>query len=134
MANLASRLTNTDSGTVVGLLTAAGVYLIYNNALPSASDVRVSPSHDSDIETQRKAATYKSLALVGLVFLISRDLNSYIISGAALVGMDLLYKHSNATDPTTGKLDNTSSDGGSIAPDSLSSAYPMPEYSDSEAA
>lgn len=122
-----SRLANTDSGTVVGLLTAAGVYLIYNNALPSLTDVRVSGPHDQDVEAQRKAATWKAVALVGIVFLVSRDLNSYIISGGALVGMDLLYKHSNAVNPGTGKIDTTTNAGASIAP-SLATAYPMPEY------
>lgn len=127
MANFASRLTNTDSGTVVGLLTAAGVYLIYNNSLPSLTDIRVSGPHDSDVESQRKAATWKATALVALVFLISRDINSYIISGGALVGMDLLYKHSNAVNPATGKMDTTSNTGDSIAP-GLATAYPMPDY------
>lgn len=132
MANFASRLTNTDSGTVVGLLTAAGVYLIYNNALPSAADIRVSGAHDSDVEAERKKAAYLSVGLVGATFLVSRDLNSYIISGLALIAMDLFYKHSNGVNPETGKLDTTSSSGASIAPDGLANAYPMPEYSDSE--
>lgn len=123
-----SRLVNVDSGTMVGLLTAAGVYLIYNNALPNAADIRVSQPHDQDVETERKHAAWKSVALVGIVFLVSRDLNSYIISGASLVGIDLMYKHANAVHPATGKIDTTSSDGSSIAP-SLSGAYPMPDYS-----
>lgn len=122
MAEFKSRLVNADSGTVVGLLTAAGVYLIYNNALPSVSDIRVSDAHDGDIETERKHATWMGAVLVGAVFLISRDLNSYIISGAALVGIDLMYKHANATHPGTGKLDVSSS------AQSVGSAYSMPEY------
>lgn len=101
---LLSRL-QPDSATSVGILTAVGVYLIYQNALPSATDVRTAPANNSDVESSRKAAAWKSAGLITLVFLVARDLNSYIISGAALVGIDYLYKHSNAIEPSTGKLD-----------------------------
>ena len=115
-----------DSATMVGLLTAAGVYLIYNNALPSATAVRGAEPHDNDVETERKHAAIKSAALIGIVFLVARDLNSYMISGAALVGIDLMYKHANAVHPATGKImdDGTSS---------LSNTYALPD-SDYEAA
>lgn len=121
-----SRLLNPDSATMVGVLTAAGVYLIYNNALPSVADVRTTTAHNNDVESARKAAAWKSAALIGIVFLVARDLNSYIISGAALVGIDYMYKHANATNPQTGKLDTTDS-GSSVAP-SLQQAYPLPDY------
>jgi hypothetical protein len=94
-----------DSATMVGLLTAAGVYLIYNNALPTMADLRLGPPNDNDAESARKSAAIKSTLLIGLVFLVARDLNSYIISGGALVGIDYMYKHHNAIEPSTGKLD-----------------------------
>jgi hypothetical protein len=94
-----------DSATMVGLLTAAGVYLIYSNSLPSMADIRLGPPNDNDVEAVRKGAAIKSTLLIGLVFLVARDLNSYIISGGALVGIDYMYKHHNAIEPTTGRLD-----------------------------
>lgn len=115
-----------DSATTVGILTAAGVYLIYNNALPTAVDIRTASPHDKDIESERKAAAWKSALLIGVVFLVARDLNSYIISGAALVGIDYMYKHANAVNPQTGKMDATTG-ADSIAP-SLQQAYPLPDY------
>lgn len=130
-----SRLARTDSATMIGLLTAAGVYLIYNNSLPSIADIRTEAAHDEDIEKSRKAAAWKSAALIGVVFLVARDLNSYVISGAALVGIDYLYKHANATNPQTGKVD-TSKDGQGVAPslssvDGNATAYPLPTYEES---
>lgn len=115
-----------DSATTVGLLTAAGVFLIYNNAMPSIADVRVTPPHNADIETSRKHAAIESAGLIALVFLVARDLNSYIISGAALVGIDYLYKHHNATNPNTGKVDvgDTSRTLADV------SQFPMPDYAD----
>lgn len=94
-----------DSATSVGILTAVGVYLIYSNALPSMTDVRVAPANNDDVESARKGAAWKAAGLITLVFLVARDLNSYIISGAALVGIDYMYKHHNAIEPSTGKLD-----------------------------
>jgi len=122
---MASRLAP-DSATVVGLLTAAGVYLIYNNALPNGTDVRASHPHDEDVEKSRKFAAYESAALIAAVFLVARDLNSYIISGLSLVGIDYYYKHQNAIHPMTGKLD-TEGQGLSIAPGEPGS-FPLPDY------
>ena len=101
---LLSRL-QPDTATSVGILTAVGVYLIYNNALPSMADVRMAGPNDEAVESARKGAAWKSAALITVVFLVARDLNSYIISGVALVGIDYMYKHHNAIESSTGKLD-----------------------------
>lgn len=117
-----------DSATMVGLLTAAGVYLIYNNAVPNLTELRAAPPHDGDVETSRKHAAIKSAVLVGLVFVVARDINSYIISGAALVGIDYMVKHANGTHPMTGKLDISTTD--QVSP-GLATAYALPDYTDS---
>lgn len=117
-----------DSATEVGIITAAGVYLIYQNALPNVTDIRSAAPHDNNVEGARRAAAWKSAALIAVVFLVARDLNSFIISGVGLVGIDAMYKHSNGIHPGTGKLD-VANDGQSIAP-GLAQAYPMPEYAD----
>jgi hypothetical protein len=104
MPRLLSRL-QPDSATSVGILTAIGVYLIYQNALPSAADIRMAQPNEPAVESSRKGAAWKSAGLITIVFLVARDLNSYIISGAALVGIDYMYKHHNAIQPATGKLD-----------------------------
>jgi len=74
----------------------------------------MAPPNNTDVEKARKGAAWKSAALITLVFLVARDLNSYIISGGALVGIDYMYKHHNAIEPTTGMLDTGG--GPSIAP------------------
>lgn len=111
-----------DSATSVGVLTAAGVYLIYNNAVPSIADVRAAPAYDQDAETARKHAAFVSAALIGVVFLVARDLNSYIISGAALFAIDAMHKHAGAVNPSTGKVESPEGAG------SISSVHPMPVY------
>lgn len=121
-----------ESAVTVGLGTAAGVYAIYSQALPNMTDVRMTDPHNEHVESQRKAAAYKSAALVLGVFAITRDLNAFIISGGALVGIDYMYKHANGIHPQTGKLDATRG-GESIAP-SLAESYPLPDYSESDVA
>lgn len=117
-----------DSATTVGLLTAAGVYMIYNQALPNQADIASSMPHDATVEKCRRGAAIKSAALIAVVFLVAKDLNSYMISGAALIGIDYMYKHANGTHPATGKLD-TSTGADTVAP-GLVQAYPMPDYTD----
>lgn len=120
-----------DSATVVGLLSAAGVYLIYSDSLPTIADARTAEPHNADLESARKAAAWKSAALLTIVFVVARDINSYIISGVALVGIDYMHKHANAVHPMTGKVD-TGGGGMSIAPDL--NEYAMPDYSESSVA
>ena len=115
-----------DSATGIGLLTAAGVYLIYQNALPSITDIRSADPHDPDVETARKHAAWESAALIGAVFLISRDFNSFIISGIALAGIDIMHKHANTVNPHTGRADVDTQA-------TIAQVHPMPEYSTAEA-
>lgn len=120
--NFRSRL-RPDSATSVGLLTAAGVYLIYNNALPSIADIRSATPHDNDAEKARKHAAWMSAALVVGVFLIARDFNSFIISGGSLVGIDMMHKHANTVDPQSGKADVG-------ATTNVAQIHPLPEYAE----
>jgi len=129
-----------DSSVMVGLAEAAAVYVIYQSALPSHADIRSAPAHDNTIESARKAAAWKSAAVLGFVFLLTQDLNSFLIGGLALGGIDLMTKHANGTNPATGKLQ---APGGSITTGTMgqqddtsssadnSGAFPLEDYSDS---
>lgn len=110
-----------DTATMTGVLTALGVYMIYTNSLPNITDIKMAQPDDRAVESARKHAAWKSAALIGVVFLVARDLNSYIISGTALVGIDLMHKHANQVNPTTGKVHD---DGTST----ISGYRPRPEY------
>ena len=124
---LKSLLPNPGSGVALGLGELVAVYLIYNSQLPSGADIRAGNPNNTDIESSRKSAAWKSAALIGLVFLLTRDLNSFIVSGAGLTGIDYATKHHNAINPSSGKLQT---DTGTVAP---SNVYSMPEYGNSEA-
>src|SRR5258708_20000032 len=91
-----------DSSVTIGLAEAAAVYVIYQAALPSHTDIRSASPHDRDVEGARKAAAWKAASILGLVFLITQDVNSFLIGGAALAGVDLLAKPPNPVNPATG--------------------------------
>lgn len=124
--NIKSKLRTPDSATMVGLATATGVYLIYQNAVPSFSDLRVSAPNDEDADMARKHAAWISALLIGAVFSVSRNFDSFIISGSALVALDFLHKHNNAINPATGKYDVDNA--------SISGYRPTPDYDESDAA
>lgn len=126
MALFPSRL-QPDSATIVGVLTAGGVYLIYNNAVPSLADLREMAPHDESAEKERKKAAWTSALLIATVFVISRDVNSYIISGGALVVIDLMHKHANMVHPMTQQIDEPTEFGPSTA-----ATYNLPDYQEAQ--
>jgi hypothetical protein len=116
-----------EGGVMAGLITAAAVALIYNSALPLDVDIRANgQANDNMIDAARKGAAVKSSGLVALVFLITRDLNTFIIGGATIVGLDYYAKHHNAVNPNTGKFDTGSQN---VAP---SNVFSLPDYGASE--
>jgi hypothetical protein len=118
-----------DSSVMIGLAEAAAVYVIYQSALPSHADIRVAKPHDSDVEGARKAAAWKSAAVLGFVFLITQDLNSFLIGGLALGGIDLMTKHANGVNPATGKLAGSTAGSAIVnATGQNDTAFPLPDY------
>ncbi len=123
-----------ESSITVGLAEAAAVYVIYQSALPSHADIRSADAHNGDIEASRKRAAWKAASILGLVFLITQDVNSFLIGGAALGGIDLMVKHANAVHPATGKMagSSASADNGVGGTVDLSTATPLADYAETE--
>ena len=124
MAGFKSIFKSPEGGVVGGLATAIAVLFIYNNALPSSADIRAGNPNNTDLEAARKSAAIQASALVGLVFLITRDLNTFILSGATVAGVDYVAKHHNAYNGATGKLDTTAGVDNTMP----SNVYSLPDY------
>lgn len=118
-----------ENSITVGLAEAAAVYVIYQSALPNHADIRSADPHNTDVEASRKRAAWKAASILGLVFLITQDLNSFLIGGAALAGIDLMVKHANAVHPGTG----TMAPAGPAAAGDNVGAFPLPDYGSDEA-
>lgn len=86
----------------VGLATAALVWGVYNVALPTVADARVSPPDDGDLRAAERAATWASAAAVAGVSLLSQDPTVFIIGGSMVIVMAWWHRHSNHNDPSMG--------------------------------
>ncbi len=117
-----------ENSITIGLAEAGAVYVIYQSALPNHADIRSADPHNTTVESARKAAAWKAAAILGLVFLITQDLNSFLIGGAALGGIDLMDKHANAVHPATGKLSGPAD----VAKADNDVAFPLPDYTDTQ--
>lgn len=118
-----------DTSVMLGLANGAIILGIYNGTLPTIASIRTADSHDNDIEASRKAAAWTSAAVLGFMFLITRDRNSFLIGGLILAGTDIIVKHANGVNPGTGKLD--AYHGESIEEDTAADIYSLPDYADS---
>jgi hypothetical protein len=61
--------------------------------------------------------------VLGLVFLMTKDMNSFMIGGLALGGIDIITKHANAVSPQTGKMVAPAGKPGDV------NSFPMPDFS-----
>jgi len=112
-----------ENAMLVGLGEVAVIYTLYQKAVPNDTDVRAASALDRDVEAARRHAAWQSAFLIGLVFLITNDLNSAVIGGAGLAGIDLMTKHANGVNPNTGKLTGREA----VAPEN-DVAFPLPSY------
>lgn len=125
MSILPRSVTNPNTSVLLGVADGAIVTSIYQHVLPNAASIRTATPHDRDIEGARKMAAWSSAAVLGFMFLLTRDRNAFLIGGLVLASVDFMVKHSNGFNPDTGSLD--SSDAESIAPE-LTNMYPLPGY------
>ena len=115
----------------VGVAIGAVDVFIFNQHIPNFADIRSAQPLNDDVDAGRRQATIMCTAVNGLVSLMTRDWNVFLIGGIVTVGLSWFAAHANAVNPQTGKLNAPG--GESIAPDMNS--YPMPDYSSgSEAA
>lgn len=102
--NLTSVIKAPENAITIGIAEAVAVYAIYQAALPAHTDIRAADPHNTDVEASRKRAAWMSAGVLGLVFLMTRDVNSFLIGGFTLAGVDFMVKHANAVHPATGKM------------------------------
>jgi len=88
----------------VGLATAALVWGIYNSALPSVAEARVSAPNDADLAATERAASWTAAAAVAGVSLISRDPTVFVLGGSMVVGLAWWHRHANHFNAQQGRL------------------------------
>jgi hypothetical protein len=124
-----------NESVMTGIAEAAIVYGVYAHNMPTSANVRANPlPNDQTLETVRKESAMECAGIIGLVFLLTRDWNSLIISGITLGAVDMWMKHHNATDPASNKA-TPAAVPGQVQPDQESSYTPVPaqQYSSEDA-
>jgi hypothetical protein len=125
--SLTSVFKSPDASIATGLAEAALVIGIYSHNLPQSANVRYNPQpHDKNLEACRKAAAQESLGVLAILFLLTRDWNSFLIGGAVLTGVDMYMKHHNATVPGSGAIAGAAV-AGAVQPDQDMAYTPVPE-------
>jgi hypothetical protein len=87
----------------MGLATAALVWGIYNSALPSLAEARVTEQNDRDLAAAERTATWTAGAVVAGVSLIAHDATVFILGGAMVIGLAWMHRHANMVHPEVGK-------------------------------
>jgi hypothetical protein len=87
-------------GVGIGVVDA----FVFAHGLPNMADVRSAKPQNNDIDATRRQATGACIAINGLVSVMTRDWDVFLIGGIVTVALSWLYVHANAVDPSTGKL------------------------------
>lgn len=93
-----------DGSVTLGMATAITVWAIYDRELPNTATIHATDAGDINIEAGRKKATYTSAAILGVVTLLTKDVNVFVLGAVTLFALDMHTRHANASSPTTGML------------------------------
>jgi hypothetical protein len=89
---------------LVAVMTALGVYLIFQHTAPNMADVKASmPGGAASLNTHQsvKMAVYESAALVVGVAVLARDPTVYVVGGLVTAVEGWKMYHANSTGPGT---------------------------------
>jgi|HubBroStandDraft_6_1064221.scaffolds.fasta_scaffold150419_2 hypothetical protein len=114
----------------VGVLVGLGNLLIFNHFLPSVADVRQGTPHDPIIEGSERTALFVGIGFSVIAAAYVRSFDTFVVATAVLVAADFAYKHANAHNPSTGKMQPTNASGLDTGADNTES-FSMPDYSGS---
>lgn len=92
-----------DASIMAGLATAAVVFAVYNNALPSIADVRTAQPGNQDVQASERSAGWISAGVVAGVSLVAKDPTIFILGGAMVIGMSWWHRHADMVNPSLGK-------------------------------
>ena len=111
-----------ELGVLVGLVDT----VIFLHFLPPAADVRQARPFNPDVETAERQALMVTTAFTLLVAGFARSLETFMIAGTVIIGVDFAFKHANAVSPETGKISEAPAMGSLDMSDV--SEHPLPDY------
>lgn len=92
-----------EGSMMAGLATAALVYGVYQNALPSIADARSAQPSNVDLQAAERSAGFISAGIVAGVSLIAKDPTIFILGGSMVIAMSWWHRHADMVKPELGK-------------------------------
>lgn len=94
-----------DSKTSVGiaLATAGVVWVTYDHFMPSVVDHRVGQAGDKDANAAERAATMTASAVVGALWLVTKDPLVMMLGAGTIVALAWTHRHANMVNPLTSR-------------------------------
>lgn len=103
MATFKSHL-KIENSLLLGGAVIGGVFAAYQLDLGPVAGVQASDPYHPVLEASRKKAGYTSLIMVAGLALLAKDPNIVILGGAAIIAMEVHYRHALMTHPETGQM------------------------------
>jgi hypothetical protein len=116
---------NPSQAVGVGIGIGAVDLLIFSHFVPGIADVRSANPQNQDVDATRRQATLYCIGVNGLVSLMTRDWNVFLIGGIVTAAMSWAVVHANTVHPQTGTMQSP----GESAASSNTNMYPLPDYS-----
>ena len=95
-----------EGSTMAGIATVVAVYGVYQLGIGPVSNAQATEPNHPVLASSRKKAGYTALALVGSLFLITKDANIAILGAGTIIFMELNYRHAIMAEPSSGKIQN----------------------------
>jgi hypothetical protein len=111
-----------ELGVLVGLVNV----FIFTHNLPPVSDVRSATPFNAQVESAERTALLESTILTLVVAGFARSVETFMIGGLVVVGVDFVYKHANAVNPNTNQMVPAGQAGLNQA---QPQSHPLPDYS-----
>jgi len=112
----------------LGVLVGAVNAFIFMHNLPPTADVRSADAFNAQIESAERTALLETTAFTLLVAGFARSLETFAIGGLVIIAVDFTFKHANAVNPNTNKMDMHKDQGLD-----MSSVHPLPDYAMNDA-
>jgi hypothetical protein len=93
-----------ENSIVAGLAVVGLVIADYQMNVGTVSQVQMSAANHPSIESSRKKSGYTAVILVAGIGLIAKDANILILGAAAIIAMEVNYRHAIMAHPETGVM------------------------------
>lgn len=107
----------------LGVFLGAVNTLIFMHNLPPVADVRSADAFNAQIESAERTALLETTALTLVVAGFARSLETFAIGGLVIVAVDFTFKHANAVNPNTNKMQTSDQSGLDMG-----TVHPLPDY------